>query len=605
MNLIQPAFQPVSKPSLKTPEVALWFIISLIFPLYFGLISYFHATTPYLVQDDARLHIVWLQRLTNPALFPNDIIADYFGIIQPAGFKWLYAIAASLGIEALTFAKILPLALALIATVYLFWVALMILPVPANGFLTTLLLNQNIWIRDDLISAAPRAFVYPLFAAFLYYLLQNTKIGYLIALLLLGLFYPQMMLVAMAVLTLQLLVGWASRPSFWWDRRDAQPARDAVSFQRATGAIAAWLIALILTGGILLIFSHQVAQQVGPLATLEDMMRLPEFQLNGRGEYFGVPFLSFLFDGSSGLRFPLFPPIILLGALLPIAIWQAARPEASGHLLRFSLAPQITARVGIIAQLFVCAIALFLLAHLIFPTLYLPSRYTFYSLRFVLILSSGLMLTLVACNWWRWVNQKKRRRNWHLLNFVKVISSLALAIAILITPAIPALFLGGQGWVSGQPAGIFQHIARSPRDSLIASLVTEINDNVPAFSQRSILVGREFALPFHTDFYAEMQQRAEGLVRSQYTSDSAVLQAFIQTSGLDLWIIAKDFATPAYLNRQTWLINSSMASAIASAKTQLQEGIQPALASTISTCSTYSQADLIVLDAQCIIQTVN
>ena len=615
MKLLSAAFQLVPSPSLKSPEIALGFAVSFLFPLYFGLLSLLHTSSSrYIVQDDARLHIVWLQRLADPALFPNDTIANYFGIIQPAGFKLLYRFAAALGIEALTLAKFLPLLLALVATAYLFWVALELLPVPMCGVLTTLLLNQNIWIRDDLISAAPRAFVYPIFSAFLYYLLKDNKIGWLLALVVLGLFYPQMSMVAVALLTLR-LVKWKNKPYLSKRLQD----------------YAAWLLALAITGAMLLAFSHQVAAQVGELTSLAEMKAMPEFYLGGRGEYFGAPFLSFWFDGSSGLRFPLFPPIILLGVLLPLVLWQVlwqilwqalwqenlpeqanlkkpadSRSQASSlnsriSLLSFSLANRLTPQVCIIGQLLICAIALFFFAHLIFPALYLPSRYTFYSTRFVLILASGLMLALVSCDWWRWIMQQKRRiRDWNWQNWAAVLFSSAFAIAVLITPAIPALFLGGQGWVIGQPASVFEHIAQSPKDSLVASLVTDINDNVPAFSRRSVLTGREFALPFHRNFYAEMQKRAEDLVRSQYTPDPAVLSAFINTYGLDIWILDKNFANPAYLNNQTWLLNSSMRPVVKAAQEQLQQGMQPAIANTISDCATFQAANLIVLNAQCI-----
>ena len=436
--LLKSAFQPIS--DLKRSHLNIWFALSFIAPLYFGLISFFHASASrYIVQDDARLHIVWLQRLTDPALFTNDPIADYFGIVQPVGFKLLYGFAAAIGIEAVNLAKILPSLLALVATAYLFWVAIALLPVPASGLLTTLLLNQNIWIRDDLISAAPRAFVYPIFSAFLYYLLKDAKVGWLLSLLVMGLFYPQMMLVSTGLLTLRLVKWQGYKPHLSRQFQD----------------YAFWSTALALTGVVLLTFSHQVEAQVGELTGLQEMKSLLEFYPNGRGEYFGVPFLSFWFDGSSGLRFPLFPPIIWLGTLLPLAIWQAAA-NAQTKRFTFSLAPQITPRVRLIAQLLVSAIALFLLAHLIFPTLYLPSRYTFYSSRFVFILASGLMLTLVVRDWWAWVlRQKRRGAERGLASFVAVQLSSAFAIAVLITPAIPFLFLGGQGWVVGQPAEDF------------------------------------------------------------------------------------------------------------------------------------------------------
>jgi len=63
------------------------------------------------------------------------------------------------------------------------------LPVPTAGFIATLLLNQSLWMKDDLVSATPRAFVYPLFLAFLYYL-RRSLLPVCVAIALLGLFYP-------------------------------------------------------------------------------------------------------------------------------------------------------------------------------------------------------------------------------------------------------------------------------------------------------------------------------------------------------------------------------------------------------------------------------
>lgn len=577
MQIVQSGFRPLVSPlSFKTPSILFWLGVSLLAPLYFGLISLYHVmSSGYLVQDDARLHTVWLHRLTDPALFASDPIATYYTAIQPVGFKGFYGLIAALGIDPVGFALVVPLILALIATVYLFWVALLILPVPMAGVLTTLLLNQNIWIKDDLISAAPRAFVYPLFSAFLYYLLQNSRVGTLVVLVLLGLFYPQMMLVALGILTLGL--------GRWRDRK--------LQLSRCWQDYGWWLIAFLLTGGLLLLFSTQVEQQVGRLTNVSEMFTWPEFQVNGRGEYFGVSFLAFWFDGSSGLRLPLFPPIIWLGVLLPMVV-RSGWP-------RFALARYITAQVKIVAQILGSALGLFVLAHGLFPTLYLPSRYTFYSSRFAFILASGLMLTLVCQRWWHWLlSHGVRKGSW--LNYARVVLSVGFAIAVLITPAIPVLFLGGQSWISGEPAAVYQALAETPKNSLVASLVTEVNDNVPAFSRRSVLTGREFALPFHVEFYGKIKKRAQDLVQAQYSPDLARVKSFIQTYGLDVWIVAQNFNSPAYLDQQGWLLSSSVRPAVIAARDQLQQGIQPALTQVIPVCEMFSDNSLIILDTHCI-----
>ncbi|MEM6452781.1 MAG: hypothetical protein AAF703_20995 [Cyanobacteria bacterium P01_D01_bin.105] len=580
--MIRSAFQPVP-PSLSRRTVAFWFSVSFITPLYYGLISFFYAnSSAYIVQDDARYHIVWLQRLIDPNLFPNDVMAEYYSAIQGIGFRAFYALAASFGIEPLTFAKIVPLLLALIATVYLFWIALFILPVPICGTLTTILLNQNIWIRDDLISASPRAFVYPLFAAFLYYLLRDAKILCLISLVLLSLFYPQMALVSVGILTLRLVRWDGIRPKL------PQRIRD-YSF---------WLSASLLTVGALLLFSHQVAEQAGRLTSLAEMRAWPEFQQGGRGEYFGLPFLSFWFDGLSGLRFPLYPPIIWLGAMLPLVVWKVP------HFFHkaFPLSGAIAAEVRVLGQLLVSSLAFFFLSHIIFPALYLPSRYSFYSTRFVLIIASGVMLTLVMQCWVGWLaRQWQRWRRWSGLDFVRVMVSVGFAIAVVVAPSIPSLFLNGQSWEVGEPASLYEFLAQTPKDTMIASLVREVNDDIPAFSQRSVLVGREFALPYHVNFYGEMRRRMRDLVTAQYSPDLSEVKAFIDSYGVDVWILANDFTETDYLAQQGWLLNSSESAAVVEARNSLDDR-QPAITSAIPTCSSYTEAGLIVLEADCIAQ---
>ncbi len=586
MNIAKAGFARVSTSLLfKNPAIKFWLAVSFLWPLYFGLISLFYATSSeHIVQDDARLHVVWLQRLVDPDLFVRDAIAHYFTAIQPVGFQLFYRLFALVGIEPLTLAKFLPLLLALVTTGYCFWIALLLLPIPMSGVLTTLLLNQNIWIRDDLIAASPRSFVYPIFSAFLYYLLKDSKVGYLVALGLLGLFYPQMMLVALGILTLR-LVQWRGK-RYWLPNK--------------WPAYGVWLFALALTLGMLLTFSGQVENEVGQLTSLAEMRDWPEFQLNGRGEYFGVSPLSFWFDGSSGLRFPLFPPIIGLGVLLPLVIRQGK------FRAMFPLATHITAQVGVLAQLIASALGLFLLAHIIFPTLYLPSRYTFYSSRFVLILASGLMMTLVLQRWLMWLRcQWWRFGQWQVLDYLKVGVSGGFAIAVLVTPAVPFLFLGGQGWVVGETPGLYREVARLPKDAMIASLVREVNDNIPAFSERSVLVGREFALPYHVAFYDEMRQRAVDLVNAQYSLEIAEVQSFVEKYGVDLWILSVDFLQPDYLSRQGWLVNSSMQGAVVDAIATLETDKPVALTTVIPICSVQTGSpNFIVLDANCVMSSV-
>ncbi|MEM9217235.1 MAG: hypothetical protein AAGD25_23190 [Cyanobacteria bacterium P01_F01_bin.150] len=581
MTLFSPltaSLRPLPAPSLRQQEVVFCLILSLLAPLYFGLISWHYVAsapvTQPIIQDDARLHISWLQRLMDPALFPNDIAADYYAATQSVGFKAIYGLAAAFGLEPLMVAQGLPVILALVTTIYLFWVSLRLLPIPLCGVLTTLILNQNIWLKDDLISATPRAFVYPLFAAFLYYLLERATLSWLIILVLQGLFYPQMMMVSAGILALR-LVQW----------RGILPKRFAAYQEWPFAEAMAMLVALGLAVAMLLFFSHQVEAQLGPVISAEEMRQMPEFQVNGRRQYFGVSPLQFWFGGASGLRLPLFPPIILLGTLLPVAI-----------IKKFSLAPNLTAQTRILPELLLSALGLFLLAHLLFPKLYLPSRYTFYSLRFLMAIATGLMLTLVLDWSRRWLHQ---RQQWQWGDGVKVTVGVGVAIAILTVPAIPPLFLSCQGWIVGETPRIYQYLAQTPKDTLVASLDPDAS-NIPTFAQRSVWVSGEFALPYHADFYQTMLERMEVLVKAQYSTDMEEVRSFVQASGIDQWIVHQTFTDPDYLMEQSWLINSSIQSTVAAIAKQLHKGQEPALLSIIPSCTVLEDNRRLLLDAYCL-----
>lgn len=551
--------------------------ISLIAPLYFGLLSLNHVLNhPFIIQDDARLHLVWLQQWIDPSLFPNDLIAHYYTTLHPIGFKALYGLVSQIGIAPLDFAKLVPLALAVVATVYLFQLSQVLLPIPLSGILVTLIFNQNIWLKDDLISATPRAFVYPLFAAFLYYLVRRSPLPCLIVLMLQGLFYPQIMMVSAATLTLR-LVRW-HEGSLRWSRQQ----QDYILWGAGVGVAIA----------ILLIFSRTVSSEFGDLVTAAQMQAMPEFGPGGRREYFGVPLLHFWFAGASGLRLPLFPPIIWAAVGLP---WVLRSP--------LDLARQITPQVRLLLDVLLGAIGLFALAHLLFPTLYLPSRYTFYSGRMVMAIAAGLVLTVALDGGYRWWQQRRQtRRPLSLCDRLGVILLSMLAIAIVTLPAVPSLVLPCQSWVIGEHPLLYDFLNRQSKETQVASLTKEA-DNVPAFARRSVLVSQELALAYHPEFHAVMTERITDLLQAQYSPDLTLAQKVIERYGIDLWMMDAQFDNPTYLASQTWLVRSMVEADVEGAIAQLQSGVVPAFRTLIPCCEAFSEENLLVLDAACIMKS--
>lgn len=566
-----------------------WRGLSFAVPLYFGLITIAYVQgQDAVIQDDARLHLVWLQQWIDPALFPNDPIADYYRAIAPLGFKALYWGAAKLGIAPLTLAAFLPTVLAVVTTGYLFGLTLQLVPQPGAAFLSVLLLNQNIWLKDDLVSASPRAFVYPLFAAFLYYLARRSPLC-LVCVALLGVFYPQVMLVSVGILSLRLVV---------WKGRSLRLSGDPWNWR-------IWVAGLLCAGATILLYKLTVSADVGAIATAAQMQAMPEFGAAGRRTYFGVEPLQFWFAGASGLRLPLFPPIILVGLSWAILGGAKRSPKSPNCLspepFRKPFSPDLSTTLNpdlsLLAQVVLASLGLFLLAHLLFPTLYLPSRYTFYSLRVVLAIASGIVLAMV-CGWsWRWFTTHTP------LNLrQKFIAGVGIlfAIAVVVVPAIPPLFLSCHSWVIGAHPSLYQFLANQPKSIRIASLSPEA-DNLPAFAQRSVLTGQEFALAYHPRFYQVIQQRTADLIRAQYSPHRNDLTTIIQRDSIDFWLLDRPFANPHYLQNQDWLIHSSFQATTQAAIAQLQAGTRPAIAQSLNNCTAWADEELLLLDAKCVL----
>ena len=143
--------------------------------LFYGWQSVQWATrNPYIVQDDVRQHVFWAFRYLDPGLFPGDWIADYYQSVAPLGYQWLYHGAALLGWDPLTVSKYWPVILGLVTTALTWRVMIRLLPVPWVALLGCILVNQSLWMEDDLASSTPRAFATPLVLAVMDALLSRS-----------------------------------------------------------------------------------------------------------------------------------------------------------------------------------------------------------------------------------------------------------------------------------------------------------------------------------------------------------------------------------------------------------------------------------------------
>ncbi|GFE68910.1 hypothetical protein [Chroococcus sp. FPU101] len=542
-----------------------WLIASLIPPLYFGIITLFYALSqPYVVQDDARQHIIWFQQFIDSELFKNDLIFNYFQSVAPTGYKLFYWLGAKLGISPMLLAKIIPVFLAMITTSYFYKFSLIILPIPFSAFLSTLILNINIWLKDDLVSGTPRAFVYPIFAAFLYYLVRRSLILCLIIIALQGLFFPQLVFVQVLLLTIRLLE---------WKNNHFRFILDKTNY-------LFWSLGLVVSFLVLLPFALHISE-FGSVITLEQMKQMPEYYINGRIEYFGFNPLFLPFKSSSGIGAPTFPPFIWLSLGLPFVLKKSQ-----------FLASLVNQELKILWQLLLASLIMYIAASIVPLRLYFPGRYTYHSLKFVMAISSAIVI-LALLNYFD--TKLKQKFSIQTTKFILIL----VAIIFLLPAFTPALFLRLQEWRIGKNQEIYHFFASKPKDILIASLTPDTS-NLPAFAQRSVLFSTEFALPIHPVYYNQMQQKAIDLIQAQYSSNLADIQNLIKKYGIDYLMIEPTFFNSDYLLQRKWLINSSFNDIVLKTTAKLKQNQLPALTQVINLCSVKTTEKLIVLDAECI-----
>ena len=260
----------------------------------------------------------------------------------------------------------------------------------------------------------PRAFVYPLFLAFLFYWVRFDQacersprspffpldkadtpvktqgafrgvnliiIACTVSLGLLGLFYPQYVLLACAMLGIAMI---ADGTVMDWIGLVLQPKRGLRKRSKTRFYLSTITIILIV-----ILYYATTSSVYGPVVTLAQAKAMPEFWPGGRNFFFSTNLWWFygVGDRSGFLHVGLVRPATLaLGLFLPLTL---RFPR------RFPLINALTPALYRLGHLLLASTTLFIAAHLLLFRLHLPSRYTDHSLRVIMAIASALTLTLI------------------------------------------------------------------------------------------------------------------------------------------------------------------------------------------------------------------
>jgi len=478
---------------------------------------------PWVVNDDTRQQVFWMQHWQDPELYQGDWLADYARRYVTWGVQAVYR-AASVLVPPLQFSKLLA-GLEFIALGGLLFALGRGSGGRAAGWAVLCLYWLSPFFLHTISGGLARSFGAPLMVLFWLSWQQGrippgdaphplARLGLLASLLLLGLFLPYIY----ALCALALGLGWL------------------VSRTRAVAAPPApwkwWDYAVVLVSALpVLLYNQELAGSgFGPMATAAQMQADPVFGPLGRFPIMPVP--SLLFELVARplerlLPFREWGPAggLAAGACLALLIWKGAQ-AVDWRLLARRLQP--------LFFLLAASLALYFAARLLLLALFIPSRYLEYTSNLAYVAVGGI---LAGAFLRRWLS-----RPW------------MAACAVLLCLAAAGVRLHGEALHDyGADAPLYQAVRQTPKDALYAGHPYAM-DNVLTFGRRSVLASYELAHPWSRGLWTRLQPRLEAMLETYYARDPETVERFCQTWNVDYIVVDEAHFSRAFLLPQRQLV---------------------------------------------------
>lgn len=474
--------------------------------LVFAVAHRHGLSDPYIVNDDDRQQVYWMQRYQDPALYPPDLLNDYAEAYVPPAVKALYAAASPL-FDPLFFAKLLTGALFCLTALAFFGVGATL-----GGRGPAYFCAAAVWLLPfflkNISGGLSRGFCAPLLALFFLAWTRRSRAGMALALAALAATTPYLCVLAagscvLADLAFRLRRG--TRPPF-----PSRPADYAI-LAACAGAVLAFNMSLSSAG-------------FGPLATRDLMAGNPVFGPDGRLDLYPLqnPFFDLVYTPFEGiglfLDLGLFPGILSLAAIAAVvcAGLKRARPT-----------PALAAALQPAACILLASLGLYLAARVLALRLFVPDRYVIYSLNMLYALALAWLFSAALAPY-------LARRG-------------AAVCLVLAAAALGAVRLTDAGLYdySGQ-APLYAAAAATPKDAVFAGHPEDM-DNVLTFGRRNVQASFELAHPWLTGYWREYEPRLRDLFTAYYASDPETVRAFARRYGVDYMVVDERRFTPEFL----------------------------------------------------------
>ncbi|MBI5570656.1 MAG: hypothetical protein HY914_11990 [Desulfomonile tiedjei] len=505
-------------------------------------------TDPYVINDDVRQQVYWMQRWQDPDLFPDDLLTRYAQNYVPWGVQAVYALG-SLFMNPVQFSKVVAGILFVVTAGFLFGLVLQFrnertaaVAVCVSFFFPSFL--------GKITGGLAQSFGYPLLLAYLFFLARGRLLPAGVVILLAATLNPYIFLLCLATHLIFLGVHYArkavegspfgfsatrggsvpsprSSPRGRGGQAGCAPADRGVEGDQL-GQQRGLLVSLlpVLAGIALMALKYVFLQpeEFGTLVSWADMADRVEYTAAGRLAILPVPSLltELVRPWLEFLPFLLSEPIwgwIVAPVLIGMAFAAYRLRDGIVDLRGF----------GVFGYLMSASLLLHFTSYLVLMRLFIPERYLEYSLNILYCVVLAAVITVLG-----------RRAG---------LQPVALWCVGLVS-VIGALRCYNVGVFDySEHAPLYRYLGTTPKSTLIAGH-PELMDSIPTFARRKAFVTYELSHTWMDRYWGTIKGRTFDLFRAYYAQDPEAIVEFGRKYGIDYLVIREEDFDPKRIERK-------------------------------------------------------
>jgi hypothetical protein len=471
----------------------------------------------YLINDDVRQQLFWMERWQDPELFQNDFLANYSEAYVPIGVRAIYRLT-SLWFDPLLFSKILT-AILFVVTAALWFVWGRLFGDNLTAFIVVLVYFLFTGFQAQMAGGLSRGFVFPLLIAYLYFISRGDIFKGGVVVLVQSFFNPYVFLLCLFTQALVVSLKIAPRV-FPKTFATTEPISELGKFIRR-------LLVLnipVIIGVVFTVFNILWYQSnLGHLISCWEMVGKSEYTEFGRYQLYPTPsfFYELIRPWVFNLSFPYWGPIAgWIMALLTIAVFAYAavnyQPVVKWNGLRglFLIIP--------------VSLFLYVVARIVLVKLFVPRRYIFYTLNIIYCIGFAVAIRIIF--------DKIE------LNRTKIF---VVLVALLLFASIKGRHI--ELFDYSHDHSLYKFLQTTPKNTLIAGW-PELMDNVMTFGNRRAFVTYELSHTWVEPYWTEVKKRTFDLFRAYYSSSPEEIKAFCKSRGIEYLIVREEDFNPQRLN---------------------------------------------------------